>query len=801
VRAILALTTREEHSMKLVSVHARFFRSLNFDFVKRSSPGYAPLPWDATPSGANYPFVELSLDPQITTVVGANESGKSQVLAAIKFGLTGKGLLRKDFCRYSPLFLTDKVMELPEFGLMFDGVTSDDFELLKEATGAALTIVPERVALFRMNQAPKQRLYLLTEQNWEPFTLAKPASLPELGVPSYFEIDATTPLPDAVPIDYLVSGKITDAFGRDSFRTRWDEIRDNPDWFANEAAFTKMAGRLIGMFSPAAPLEPDRVAKYQLAEALLIQVAGLKRGLFEELRGAIREGNAGYAKSIVDTINTELSRSLNFRHWWKQDDHFELFVEYQEYDLTFMIRDRTGRTYSFDERSGGLKYFLSYFVQYLSHTPAADARPEILLMDEPDAYLSSSGQQDLLRVFEAFAFPEDPETKPIQVVYVTHSPFLIDKNHADRLRVLEKGRNDEGTRVVANASRNHYEPLRSSIGEFVAETTFIGSCNLILEGASDQVMIAGMATWLRSRRTPNSQNLDLNTITIVPAGSAGHVPYMAYLARGRDVDKPALMVLLDADSAGSDAVAALKRGGPRGKQVVAPEFVLQLSSERLSDVSVGNPKGVVGIEDLVPVGVAVLAAKSYALEYVPDVDLGEFDPSAEEVFSGGDDVLSGLVKKAQAFLKSPEFHIDKIGFARHVVDVARKGTAKKEDLDRLATNFAALLRELAVMQREALRKQSEELIRDRVNRIRERFETDNKTGARKEDALLLIEEIGSQLDDSAEAEDARAEMRGWVKQHHLEDDPRSPIEDFTGFLAGLVSLAYLGTRRSQDELA
>ena len=30
-----------------------------------------------------------------------------------------------------------------------------------------------------------------------------------------------------------------------------------------------------------------------------------------------------------------------------------------EFDLVFMIRDRTGRSYGFDERSDGLKYFLS----------------------------------------------------------------------------------------------------------------------------------------------------------------------------------------------------------------------------------------------------------------------------------------------------------------------------------------------------------------------------------------------------------------------------------------------------------
>ena len=76
----------------------------------------------------------------------------------------------------------------------------------------------------------------------------------------------------------------------------------------------------------------------------------------------------------------------------------------RETDLAFIIRDRTGTDYSFSERSHGLRYFLSYFVQYLAHEPPTD-RPEILLMDEPDAFLSSQGQRDLLKIFDAFAFP------------------------------------------------------------------------------------------------------------------------------------------------------------------------------------------------------------------------------------------------------------------------------------------------------------------------------------------------------------------------------------------------------------
>lgn len=51
-----------------------------------------------------------------------------------------------------------------------------------------------------------------------------------------------------------------------------------------------------------------------------------------------------------------------------------------------------------------------------------NAKPDILLLDEPDAFLSSVGQQDLMRVLHDYAIPEDGGQQS-QVIYVTHSPF------------------------------------------------------------------------------------------------------------------------------------------------------------------------------------------------------------------------------------------------------------------------------------------------------------------------------------------------------------------------------------------
>lgn len=628
--------------MRLETIYARFFRSLNYDYIRRFSDGYTPDPWDETPSGTLYPFVKLRLEKDITTVVGGNESGKSQMVDAVIAALTGDGYERSDFCRYSDFFSVDEKLVLPEFGAVFTDISNDDLRVIEEMTALGELASVERVALFRMNETPMHRIYVRRDGEWsDPAHVKQPKLLLSLGVPAIYRIDPEIPLPDSVPLEYLTTGKVAAVRARHLLRSLVGLLSSNETIFASADTIQQHAQEISSAWNVTEqPTEEDR-KRYALAADLLIKVAGLDRSLFAELQDAVRTKN-GYANSIVDTINTKLATALNFPKWWSQDSQFELFVSLLEYELVFMIRDRTGRSYGFDERSEGLKYFLSYFVQYLAHEDRPDGQPEILLMDEPDQFLSSSGQQDLLRIFGSFAHPDD-DKRPVQLVYVTHSPFLIDKNHAERIRVLEKGEHDEGTRVVASAAQNHYEPLRSAFGSFVGETAFIGNCNLMLEGPSDQVLLAGISNWLTQRGASNLERLDLNNLTLVPAGSASQVPYLVYLARGRDVQKPAVIVLLDGDEAGKEARKTLQRGGARGKRLINDKLVLQPIDDSLSGLVSDNPTGAVTIEDLIPFEVALHAAALYCEEFVPGVDPLKLDLTAERVLSGEKALLACLL--------------------------------------------------------------------------------------------------------------------------------------------------------------
>jgi hypothetical protein len=117
--------------MKLKLVFARFYKSFNFDHLRKAHPKAQPKPWEQY-EGAWYPYVEVPIDAEITTVVGANESGKSHLLGAIKKAITGVGFKQRDLCRYSPFFNVQKGRECwPHLGIAWNGVTAEEAEKLR----------------------------------------------------------------------------------------------------------------------------------------------------------------------------------------------------------------------------------------------------------------------------------------------------------------------------------------------------------------------------------------------------------------------------------------------------------------------------------------------------------------------------------------------------------------------------------------------------------------------------------------------------------------------------------------------
>ena len=828
--------------MHLKNIFIRFYKSFNDDFLRKNDDTVKPKPWELI-NDDFYPYIEVPIEPKITTIVGANESGKSHLLSAIEKALFAKNIERSDFCRYSPLFTVKKnELKYPDFGSEWWGLSKSEEVSLREIIEIPDKLILDKFLIFR-NNVDNLTLYLPENRDYRPYKLGE-SQVIELQklLPKPFRIESNIALPSSVPIKKLVELAQDDYSGSRKFelldRDQRNKIVDTLETLSNNpelinkinlvgaekndqgiTLFNSIVSALEGVnFSNIE--QEKRNKEFDLAYKLICKIAEVDTKALLDLAEAIQNGMQGFANGIIEKINRQLAINLNFPNYWVQDRNFCLKVVARDYDLVFTITDRTGTEYSFDERSQGLRFFLSYYIEYRSHEPHHN-KTEILLMDEPDAYLSSQAQQDLLKVFDLFANPQPGShlTHPIQVVYVTHSPFLIDKNHTDRIRVLQKGNEDEGTRVVRDFAKNRYEPLRSSIGTLIGESVFIGNCNLMVEGIGDQIIIAGAARYLRPIvESDKLETLDLNHITIVDSGGASQVPYMVYLACGRHTEQIAVIVLLDSDQSGNDAKKQLLgKGKKHTKPLIKEQFILQLGDLKEEFYLVANNATVaLEIEDIVPLPICIQAMKLYLQEFL-QVDETEVAFLTEDLILSKIDDLTIFDVIEQSILEFFDFdkkwEVSKAGFARNIIEVVNQWSQKQGELDKeqfkalqnFEKNFKILFKKLNVMQRRAQQRLIKEMLSQKIERSKRDFIARHPVSARREHGVILLEEIEGILESNRanesikEIEAIQNAIQNLRRDYKLDVEMNKTIDEYTGFKKGLERIKYAGLLASQEE--
>ncbi len=180
-------------------------------------------------------------------------------------------------------------------------------------------------------------------------------------------------------------------------------------------------------------------------------------------------------------------------------------------------------------RSRGFLWFFSFLAWFGQQKKTKE--PMILLLDEPGLFLHAKAQADLLR------YIEEELKDHHQVIYTTHSPFMVEPRHFDRVRIVEDKSIDSkeplppdqaGTKVfrdVLAAGEGSLFPLQGALGYDIAQTLFVGPSCLIVEGASDLLYLQTMTALLEEA---GRQGLDRRW-TITPVGGSEKVPTFAAL--------------------------------------------------------------------------------------------------------------------------------------------------------------------------------------------------------------------------------------------------------------------------------
>lgn len=148
----------------------------------------------------------------------------------------------------------------------------------------------------------------------------------------------------------------------------------------------------------------------------------------------------------------------------------------------------------FNEHSAGFQWFFSFlaaFSEYEHRDP-----PVVILLDEPAVGLHAKAQADFLR------FIEERLTKRCQVIYTTHSPFMVQPGNLERVRLVEDYGKEEGAVVsseVLTRDRDTLFPLQGALGYDLVQHLFIAENNLVVEGTSDYAYIKLISDFLADK--------------------------------------------------------------------------------------------------------------------------------------------------------------------------------------------------------------------------------------------------------------------------------------------------------------
>lgn len=321
-----------------------------------------------------------------------------------------------------------------------------------------------------------------------------------------------------------------------------------------------------------------KIEGYKGAQNLLA-IAGLDLNFLQTQERRIVENHIGKLNKNVTT---------NFQDFWRQKIgktnkialEFELKHHTKEEGekagkpyLVFWIKDGQKKLYP-KQRSKGVRWFTSFYLQLKASSLDESKYGQVFLIDEPGGSLHARAQEDVLKVFEEIK-------SKVQVIYTTHSPYLIKLETIYRLLAVQRAdeEDDKSETLVFDAhklgaaSSDTLSPIYTLMGaDFSHQQVIRKNNNILLEEVSAYYYISSFWKLINSQKEAH----------FLPATGTSNIPQLANLFLGWGLN---FGVVVDDDSSGRSIYNGLKRD-------------LFLDDENETKKRVMKIKGCLGIEDL-----------------------------------------------------------------------------------------------------------------------------------------------------------------------------------------------------------
>ena len=472
----------------------------------------------------------VSLD-NVTTLVGKNESGKTAFLQALRRlnpvgGANGNFDImdypRKGYVRYKRRHETDPATVVQaEFKL-----TREEMAELESKYGPG--VLRSMKVIASKNYKNQRSWEVDIDEEAAIRHVINSANLPEdvqehLGDTNKWD-DLYNRLQSLDVKPAAVQNLLSELTKRSNNDIRQQIILEHLERYLPEFVYfdnySTMRGRISIQDIKERRFEPDELDDADRTFIALLSLVGA------DLEDLEQQTSYEYLKAELESASIGISDEIF--EFWKQNTQLRV-----QFDLSAanpndppplndgpilhvrIWNDRHRVSVPFDERSKGFVWFFSFLV-YFSEIEEMRKGDMVLLLDEPGLNLHAMAQYDFLRFIDQRLAPRH------QVVYTTHSPFMINLNNLTSVRTVED-MDHYGTVITDDVLQNSSEtvfPLQTALGYQLAETLFLAPHCLLVNSPSDLIYLQVLGEFCAAE---GRAKLDPRWV-IIPVGRSENLP-------------------------------------------------------------------------------------------------------------------------------------------------------------------------------------------------------------------------------------------------------------------------------------
>lgn len=240
----------------------------------------------------------------------------------------------------------------------------------------------------------------------------------------------------------------------------------------------------------------------------------------------------------IRTSSASLAMTRKFEEWWLQRRHTFRYQLDNDYLRVWVADDLNPSEIELDQRSAGMQYFFSFFLVFLVEAEDEHVN-SILLLDEPGTSLHGTAQAKIVEFLQT-------RSEDNQIIYTTHSPFMIDADHLESVRPVYEEPGAGSTKISEDVwpkDKDALFPLQAALGYQLVQSLFISKCQAVVEGITDYWIFKALDYAVQAT---GRSGLDPSVI-LTPSGGASRMVPLASMLIGHQVE---VVAVLDGDEPG-----------------------------------------------------------------------------------------------------------------------------------------------------------------------------------------------------------------------------------------------------------